>query len=399
MVYKLKKSTHILFFLLFLAGCVQPPKADVPVISAETRYRTKLSNLFSSVTIVPLETHSNGLIGLDVRRIEVFNDQIFMLNFRHAGHNILCFHSSGRFLFNIDRLGPGPQEYAILNDFFIDRTRENLVLATGRLRFFRIDLSGHLLEIKQADDIYQGRQMIYLNDSTILVFNDIGSVLPDIDLLALDAETFNIRGTSKARNNLGRVLYLMSPISVHSGRVLYYATDTIFDATDISNRTIMYAVDFGRAHRLSVNTLKRHAETMTHDQLFDRAIDMFTRRQLFMPLALFENNRFIVINYRQNSSRASLERIEFETSFLLYDKESSRTYNSRNIAFDALNLPDMGEFNILGKYGEAFYAIFTPEWTPQNKERMLRSEHLSEELRQHILEADEEANPWLVILK
>jgi hypothetical protein len=181
--------------------------------------------------------------------------------------------------------------------------------------------------------------------------------------------------------------------------VLYYATDTIFDVTDISNRIAMYAVDFGRAHKAGLNTLKQHAETMPYDQLFDRAVNMLRFGQVVMPFALFENSRLLVISYRQHNSRASSEEFELETLFLLRDKENSRTYNSRNIAFDALNLPDMGEFNILGKYDETFYAIFTPKWTPQNKERMLRSKDLSEELRQYINESDEENNPLLVIFK
>jgi hypothetical protein len=397
MAYKLKLLTYILAFLLFLAGCVQPLETDIPTIHAGTGDSTKLSSLFNSVTIVPLETHPEGLIGLYVNRIEVFEDKIFMFNERHAGPNILCFHSSGRFLFNIDWLGTGPQEYTILNDFFIDEKSENVVLSTQRRSFFRIDLSGQFSEIIQAEDIYQVRQMVYLNDSTVLAFNDIRSVLPGIDLLTLDAGTFNIRETSKAQNALIKILHPFLPISIHSDRVLYYALDTIFDVTGISNRKAMYTVDFGRAHRVNMNTLVRHAETMSYDQLLDRIRNMLAYRQLFFVLALFENSRFLVINYDQN--RRPSNKFELERLFLLHDKESGKTYNSNNIAFDTLNLPDMGEFNILGKYDEAFYAIFTPDWTPQNRERMLQSEHLSEELRQHIREADEEANPWLVILK
>lgn len=394
-MYKLKLSIYIpAFFLLLLVGCAQSSETDIPIISADTRYNAKLSNLFNSITIVPLETRLGGLIGTDVIRIEVIEDKVFMLNETPAGANILCFHSSGRFLFYIDKFGPGPQEYTILSDFFIDRTRENLVLSTARGRFFQIDLTGQFLEIIQADDIYRERRMVYLNDSTILSFNDPRSVLPGIDLIALDPETFNIREKSNIRGSLTGLLHPLLPISIHSDRVLYCALDTIFDVTDISNRKAMYVVDFGRAHRASMNTLVRHAETMSFNRLFDRARNMFIHRQLFGVRALFENSRFLAISCLQNTTSAEFE---LEPFFLLHDKESGRTYNSRNIAFDALNLPDMGQFSILGRYGETFYAIFTPDWS--QRDRMLRSEYISDTLRQHILEADEEDNPWLVIFR
>jgi hypothetical protein len=70
----------------------------------------------------------SSLIGLYINRIEFYKNKIFILNQMNSHSNILCFDISCTFLFSIDRLGSGTDEYTYLGDFFIDRLQDRLIL-------------------------------------------------------------------------------------------------------------------------------------------------------------------------------------------------------------------------------------------------------------------------------
>ena len=85
---------------------------------------------------IPLETTDRGLTGLHVTRIECFEDRIYLLNKMSSHSSILCFNKEdGRFLFVIDRIGQGPEEYSYLNDFLIDIDKRNIVLLSENGRY------------------------------------------------------------------------------------------------------------------------------------------------------------------------------------------------------------------------------------------------------------------------
>ena len=393
-----KKSIYCIIILLLSINCTRQKKVNIPIIEVNTANKAMFSELFKEITIVPLETDTSGLLGLLAYRIEVFKDKIFILNQLASHKNVLCFDSSGRFLFVIDRLGLGPNEYTSLSDFFIDRKRENLILNTENSRYFRFDLSGQFLEKIHTDSVYFARQMCYLNDSTALAFNDQSTLPKGIDLLKINLNTFNIEKKSVARSFLSGFLTPRLPISVYSKQVLFYdATDTIYDVSDISKRIAKYSVNFGHNHRKSINTIAQGISNSTDNELLGKFKSLFTTKQLMAMFTLFENSRFLVIGYAENSVPS--KDFTVKNSFLLYDKMNQKAYNSANIAFDVLNLSNMGNISILGKYDEAFYALFTPELVPQSKEKILQSKNLSEEMISYIKEGSDDNNPLLIIFK
>jgi len=240
--------------------------------------------------------------------------------------------------------------------------------------------------------------MCYLNDSTALAFNDQSTLPKGIDLLNINLNTFNIEKTSVARSVLSGFLTPRLPISVYSKQVLFYdATDTIYDVSDISKRIAKYSVNFGHNQRKSINTIAQGISNSTDNELLGKFKSLFTSKQLMAMFTLFENSRFLVIGYAENSVPA--KDFIVKNSFLLYDKMNQKAYNSANIAFDILNLSNMGNISILGKYDEAFYALFTPEWVPQSKEKILQSKNLSEEVISYIKEGSDDNNPLLIIFK
>lgn len=395
-VYK-KIAAEIILLLILMTACTTQKGTDIPIIYAGSNNRAVFSELFDEIIVVPLETDKSGLLGMMAMRIEVFQDKVFILNQLPSHKNILCFHHSGRFLFAIDRLGKGFGEYTFLTDFFIDRKSQTLILNTLKGDFYYFDLSGYFLKKVHTDDTYFNRQMCRLNDSTFLVFNDQIELPKEIDLLTVNPNTFDIKEISHSRNILSGVITPRLPLSIHHEHALYYdVNDTIFDVTDISNRSAKYAVDFGRTHQTSKQLIIQNVQNFSYTEVLEIVTKLFANNRITSLPVLFENNRFLAIGYI-NSAHSEIGNLKY--SFLLYDKNSQQAYNSDNIVFDFLNLPNMGDFNILGKSDDSFYALYTPQWTPQSKETMLQSKYISEELRNYIHKGDDDNNPMLVFFK
>ena len=301
------KNIPLCLLCLLFSNCdrQKQKEGDLPVIERYTDNKANLSDLFDEVTVVPLETDPDGLVGLGAWRIEVFDEKIFLLNQTYSHHNILCFDSSGGFLFKIDKLGKGENEYTFLNDFFIDENRKEIVLDTESGRFFRFDLSGEFVGETWTKDVYYGRHISLLNDSVLVMLND-QTVLPEgIDLMTIDANTFDIKEQSPARSILSGYLTPILPISVYHENVLFYdSTDTIFDVSDILDRRPKYVVDMGDEQRKSQEIILKEIETNTYEGFLKIASELFVEKKHVLGKALFENDRYIVVGYAEQSDKS-----------------------------------------------------------------------------------------------
>jgi hypothetical protein len=393
---------QIIVLLLFIAtGCKHRSNTEITVIQANANNKAKISQLFSGVEIIPLETNPSGLMGVGFCRIETFRDRIYFLNRLSSHKNILCFDNKGHYLFTIDRIGRGTEEYTYLGDFFINQKNEQLVLNTNNKTHHYFDLDGQFLYKQQSEDTYFNRHMCSYNDSVYYAFNNPLEYPAGYDLLTIDPETMNIVEKSLSVSPLSGILYPILPISIHDGHVLFYdATDTIFDITNITDRKAKYFTDFGSSHRESILYLLRNSKTLSYDEMLKQLTGFIAAKKLSAPVtSFFENDRFLSIGYFEVAGQSSFERIIMKNSFLLYDKNTHQTYNSNNIEFDVLNLESMGDISILGQYDNALYAIYTPDWSDENKNKMLQSKFLTEKMRTHISRGNDEDNPVLVIFK
>jgi hypothetical protein len=139
---------YLVFFVIIALtlSCKKASVSEVETIDFESSNRASISSLFQDIHIIPLETASDGLIGLDIQRMEIFDNKIFILNNLSSHNNILCFDkNTGSFLFKIDRMGQGPGEYIYLGDILIDKYKKQLVLASEAGRYLFFDLNGFIL--------------------------------------------------------------------------------------------------------------------------------------------------------------------------------------------------------------------------------------------------------------
>ena len=78
----------------------------------------RMSSLFSSVKIIPLQITDNSIIGT-IDNLQVTDDKLFVLDKINA-NSLFVFDMKGKFLFKVGNKGLGPGEYSEISDFTID---------------------------------------------------------------------------------------------------------------------------------------------------------------------------------------------------------------------------------------------------------------------------------------
>ncbi|MDE6451547.1 MAG: 6-bladed beta-propeller [Odoribacter sp.] len=102
-----------------------------------------LSELFDSVRVIPLETNEESLIG-EITRLQYVKDHFYILDRKTKA--LLVFDHQGKFLWKIQSVGRGPQEYTRLIDLDIDPEKETINLYVGYpQKLMQYDLNGKFI--------------------------------------------------------------------------------------------------------------------------------------------------------------------------------------------------------------------------------------------------------------
>jgi hypothetical protein len=400
----MKKGIIILIVTIFVA-CKQKESvstAEVEIIDANTELTESASNLFEQIKVVDLETTDASLVGLFISHIEIWDGKIFILNELQSHNNILCFDLSGKFLFKIDRMGQGPEEYTYLGDFFIDKHRNHLVtLNSPEVKHW--DSEGNFLYSVKADDMYYARRIIYQNDSTYLAFNDggVATVVPEgTTLLHLDPVTMNVRNKSDYINECS--FNSGNRFSIYNERILCRSyNDSIYDVSDINNVHAVYFIDYKEQAKLK-EQLWRDLKVVTDYRERNYLLSTFFKSNFFSGKikyikSIHENDKYFVLSTSKVIEGANINDAKTSDNHIyFYDKNTKKTYDSENIDFGGVKLHDCA---IMGG-NESLYCIVYSDFTEEAKAKIKNSPVFSEEDKQKLIafKADED-NPLIIVLK
>lgn len=391
---------NVLFFALcgmLLTGCGSTTsdrrtETGLPVIDGQTTVEAKVSELFPSVRIAPLQTTKQSITGVLIKNIKRIGDRIFFVNKTFGGNNLLCFDTTGRFVRLIDRRGHGPQEYTYLGDIIPTPDSNALILTTEKGKYLVLDTADNYLStIQQEPPYYYAQQFLRINDSTCLVFHN-GNFPSGSDLLEVDARTFAIRRSVQARDIMD--LEGSQPLSLWAGRILYCGrSDTIYDVTDIQNRRRLYWIDFGDAHRTLLD--KQRKFRLEGDR--ERMLEVGSDPDHHLVYRLFENDRWIAISEIGQKKKNVISPTFF---CILYDKQTDRSYHSEHISWDILNIGPLEQVEIAGCDTDGtLYALWHGTLSEEQKQRLKASDRLSPALKTQLLTREDEDNPVLFLLR
>lgn len=173
----MKTPIYLIILSAFLcAGCSEPKKEAVQKVKYDIPFDgvmqdIKLEQLFKNISFLPLETNDSSLLGR-LERIICKNGYIYIANYGSDGTEISLFKKDGHYIRKIGHLGNGPEEYLgflnmnVSNDGNVslgDRFRKSIVTYSSNGDF--------VSEIKMKS--IPLRDMVYLNDTTMLIRSDI----------------------------------------------------------------------------------------------------------------------------------------------------------------------------------------------------------------------------------
>jgi predicted transcriptional regulator with HTH domain len=132
------KKQHVLFLfigLLLLHACNEAPinNAITCLSTAPSTEAQYLSSVFDSCKIIRLETTEESLVGEFIGKIKKTQDAYYIQCDRKY---LLKFDLTGKFLQRIDKIGNGPGEYALFNNYDILSNGDFVILDSDRIQWY-----------------------------------------------------------------------------------------------------------------------------------------------------------------------------------------------------------------------------------------------------------------------
>jgi hypothetical protein len=103
---------------------------EIDLLSEPESTIKKLSEIATNVEYIPLQTTESSLIARFVLKIVNVDNRIYIRN-SGLGGEILCFDIDGKFLFKLQNIGRGPEEYTSITDFDISSDNKILTILSS----------------------------------------------------------------------------------------------------------------------------------------------------------------------------------------------------------------------------------------------------------------------------
>jgi hypothetical protein len=132
------------------------------------------TQLVNEVSIIPLETNSENIIGGITKLIRT-DDKYFILDAKSA-KKIFVFSKEGDFLYSIGDLGKGPGEYLNIMDFSIDLIFNYILILDDERKILKTDLDGNFILEKAVPKECRSLTNIEAHNGEIFAYSGIQPV-------------------------------------------------------------------------------------------------------------------------------------------------------------------------------------------------------------------------------
>jgi len=229
--------------------------SDISIIKVDTEGsidKVNCSEIFSDIRYIPLDTGEN-LIG-EISNIISFKNKLFILD-SDITKTVFCYNTNGEFLFKINSVGEGPEEYINLTSISIDEENEQLLLYSNASRkILKYNLEGNLIEVVNIDFfaskfsyVGNGNSVFLANYSTIKEGLEKDGKLPNIIITNSDYKIINTAGyfTKDIYSSaIPKLFTNFNPLSGNELSLIQECNDTIYHIQGGNIRPAYY-IDFG----------------------------------------------------------------------------------------------------------------------------------------------------------
>lgn len=369
-------------------------RSKIEVLDLASDFKADLSDLFDTVRIIPLETSDFSLVGIQIKKVEYFEDRFYLLNVLNSRSNILCFDKNGAFLFKIDNIGNGPGEYTYLGDFLIDKAQRKLVLFGGHGQVLYYNLDGQYLERKTMPDESFLSNVAYYNDTVYIAKNNADLPPVGYNILGICSRNLEIidKYSVHYHKNFGDLGFV--DLAINKDQIYYYdIADTIYNITNRGDFNPSYVIsqkkDLQNSKRILLNK-----DFSGPDEAAKFMAELYRKKELICISSFFINDKWILLN----SIEAPTVGFGYISSVLFYDRDEKKSYNLKNVSFDYWNIKSLNNIEVIGKSENGFFLLMKDELIDLDK-KLLRKSLLSPDEIALLVERTEEDNPIIVEIK
>ena len=163
----IKYYSFIIFCLCLISCSDKTETKDVISVDLEDITQPSIYDIFSDISVIPLETTTESLIK-NISKVQYYKSRYYILDSRPF-YRILVFDSAGKYLYKIDNRGNGPHEYIDISDFYINKHTDQIVTLSNvstALNYYTID--GTFVKKARLDKFGIGYNSLqYINSDTI----------------------------------------------------------------------------------------------------------------------------------------------------------------------------------------------------------------------------------------
>ncbi|SRR5690554_803722 len=358
----------------------------------------KMSELYSDINYIPLETNDNSLIG-NISDIIKYKDRFYILD-NDITQSVFCFTETGNFLFKINRIGTGPGEYVKLAGFSVDIDNEQLLLYDNSIKqILCFSLDGDYIESHKIG--FHAFRFSYISDGYFAFYNDFTMSNKDFlnegtypNLIITD-KNFKVYRTGMEYSedaNFSAIPMLPQCFNRYDPKTLSLVTplnDTIFHVSKVGGFPYLHINFKNNQREKEMNIL------VSTPDIEINAITDFVKDNSICDIFYFvESTQKVFFAYSKHPS----------THYVFYDKESKDLKDivfKQGKQFPIVNDIDEGDDFPMPMIsdGNLFYSVITPDMLLEKKEEILAG---NAPKKQSVLEMidqiSEDDNPIIAII-
>lgn len=281
-------------FTLFLS-CSESkePDKDISIVPCklEENAKLKFSDFVKSIELTPLETNKGCLINT-IGKIIKYKDYYYIGSASTRIEKIFVFTEDGKFLYQLDKRGSGPDEYIAIGDFDVIKDFQVAITSNDNQSMYTYDLVSDSCVFRKKLDIYP--QNILFKDGYFYVLNGGTAFHPGDDFLVYkynqegEIVDYLFKGDELVEKVTSCTTSLKS-LSAYKGDLLftYPYSDTIYRLTN-GQFVPAYLINIGD-RRIPINEFKNANGILEIDKIIKekQGIDNMLYYSFGNPISVF----------------------------------------------------------------------------------------------------------------
>ncbi|HOX76242.1 MAG TPA: 6-bladed beta-propeller [Bacteroidales bacterium] len=350
------------------SGAVKRTDSDSTSITVNLDDNSKISvfDIFSKISVIPLETDSNSVIE-QISRVIPYDDRFYILDRKQNA--VVIFDNDGNFMKKIRKIGVGPGEYSLLYDFNINPFTKELELLNPRGELLSYTIDGEFIK-SQRIPMRNASKFIPITEDTIIFYTEYEQEKLHYYSRSQDKVIKKEFSFPETILNTPLISLNSSPFSQNGNHTTFFQgfTNDIYDI-DTSGLRFRFRWDFGE-HNLDYRDLPEGKDPM-----------------YYMALLRNGNMASCFYSYQENQS-IIMTRFIFDKQWvsLIYDKADKKSTIVKRFTEDIVLPP----FPVLSEEGILGYA------DPMEAHLLVNESVVDEPSRSVIANLKPEDNPILI---